>query len=159
MFCFLIQKSSKTSSTTILEKGKISLAKKAIKLGLEQHPASTTLKLFKIEVYIFENNLILADELLNELYDLEPMNEEIYIQKANILSKQDKHDEAIRVLKSALDLTDDPSDLYSLIGMEYLFLDQFENAKLNFMDCLENDDRDYSALYNVIYCFDFLEPE
>jgi len=140
-----------------LEKGKISLAKKAIKLGLEQHPTSTTLKLFKIEVFIFENELGLADELINELYELEPMNDEIYIQKANILSKQDKHEDAIKVLKSALDLTDDVSDLHSLIGMEYLFLDQFENAKLNFMECLENDDNDYSALYNVIYCFDFLD--
>ncbi len=140
-----------------LEKGKISLAKKAIKLGMEQHPASTTLKLFRIEVYIFENELILADEMLNELYNLEPLNEEIYIQKANILSKQDKHEEAIKVLKTALDLTNDISDLYSLIGMEYLFLDQFENAKSNFVQCLENDDSDYSALYNVIYCFDFLD--
>ena len=41
--------------------------------------------------------------------------------------------------------------------MEYLFLDDFKNAKFNFMKCLEVDDQDYSALYNVIYCFDFLE--
>ncbi len=140
-----------------LEKGKISLAKKAIKMGLEQHPSSTTLKLFKIEIYIFENDFDVANELLDELYVVEPMNEDIYIQKANILSKQDKHEEAIIVLKTALDLSDDSSDLYSLIGMEYLFLDQFENAKVNFMHCLENDDHDYSALYNVIYCFDFLD--
>ena len=106
-----------------LEKGKISLAKKAIKLGLEQHPSSVTLKLFKIEINIFENNFDLADELLNELYVTEPMNEDIYIQKANILSKQDKHEDAINVLKTALELAHETSDLYSLIGMEYLFLD------------------------------------
>ncbi|MBT8394745.1 MAG: tetratricopeptide repeat protein [Bacteroidia bacterium] len=140
-----------------LEKGKISLAKKAIKLGLEQHPSSANLKLFRIEINIFENNFELADELLNELYHLEPLNEDIYIQKANILSKQDKHEDAITVLKNALEISEDKSDLFSLIGMEYLFLDQFENAKLNFMQCLENDDNDYSALYNVIYCFDFLD--
>ena len=35
-----------------LENGKIALAKKAIKLSLEQHPDSTNLKLFKIEVII-----------------------------------------------------------------------------------------------------------
>ena len=33
-----------------LEIGKIGLAKKAIKLGLSQHPTSTSLKLFQIEV-------------------------------------------------------------------------------------------------------------
>jgi len=34
-----------------LENGKIALAKKATKLGLEQHPSSTNLKLFQIEMY------------------------------------------------------------------------------------------------------------
>lgn len=140
-----------------LNQGKIALAKKAIKLSLAQHPASINLRLFKVEVFIFENNLKEADSLLNELYLLEPHNEEIFIQKANILSKQDNHKKAIEVLKHALDLTDDTVDIYSLIGMEYLFLDAFEDAKVFFMKCLEEDIDDYSALYNVIYCFDYLE--
>jgi len=140
-----------------LNQGKVALAKKAIKLGLNQHPTSTNLKLFKIEVYVFENQLDIAENLLNELYFLEPLNEEVYIQKANILSKKDKHEDAIEILIKALDLTEDPIDLYSLIGMEYLFLDKFENAKEYFMKCVEVDQNDYSALYNMIYCFDFLD--
>ncbi len=139
-----------------LNQGKIALAKKAIKLGLEQHPSSINLRLFKVEVYVFEDKLIEADSLLNELYTLDPMNEELYIQKANIFSKKDEHQKAIDVLIKALDLTDDVVDLYSLIGMEYLFLDKFEDAKTYFMKCLEEDLEDYSALYNVIYCFEFL---
>lgn len=140
-----------------LNQGKIALAKKAIKLGLEQHPTSINLRLFKVEVFVFENNLDEADKLLNKLYQLEPHNEEIFIQKANILSKQDNHKKAIEVLKHALDLSEDLVDIYSLIGMEYLFLDAFEEAKTYFMKCLEQDIDDYSALYNVIYCFDYLE--
>ena len=42
-----------------LDSGKHSLAKKAIKLGLEQHPASVVLKLLEVEILIFENQLIL----------------------------------------------------------------------------------------------------
>lgn len=140
-----------------LENGKIALAKKAIKLSLEQHPASTNLKLFKVEVYVFENKLDEANKLLDSIYELEPTNEEVFIQKANILSKQDEHQKAIDTLLIAIDFSEESSDLYSLIGMEYLFLDQFENAKVNFMMCLETDIEDYSALYNIIYCFDFLE--
>lgn len=140
-----------------LENGKMALAKKAIKLGLEQHPSSINLKLFKVEVYVFENKLDEANVLLDELYELEPSNEEIYIQKANIYSKQDQHEKAINVFKKALEIAEDTSDIYSLIGMEYLFLDKFEEAKVNFMLCLENDFEDYSSLYNIIYCFDFLE--
>ncbi|WP_452219195.1 tetratricopeptide repeat protein [Lacinutrix undariae] len=143
-----------------LEIAKIALAKKAIKLGLEQHPASTNLKLFQIEIYILENKLEHAENLLNELYELEPSNEEIYIQKANVLSKQDEHERAIGTLKIALRLSNDPdgdADLYALIGMEYLFLEQFKPAKDNFIKCLEIDVNDYSALYNAIYCFEVLE--
>ncbi len=140
-----------------LENGKIALAKKAIKLSLEQHPDSTNLKLFKVEVYVFENKLDEANKLLDALYELEPNNEEVFIQKANILSKQDEHQKAIDTLLIALDFADESADLHSLIGMEYLFLDKFEEAKTSFMKCLEADIEDYSALYNIIYCFDFLQ--
>jgi tetratricopeptide (TPR) repeat protein len=140
-----------------LENGKIALAKKAIKLSLEQHPDSINLKLFQVEVYVFENKLNEASKLLDILYQLEPNNEEVFIQKANILSKQDEHQKAIDTLRIALDFTEESADLYSLIGMEHLFLDQFEEAKNSFMKCLEVDLEDYSALYNIIYCFDFLQ--
>ena len=55
-----------------LENGKISLAKKATKLGLEQHPTATNLKLFQIEMFIFENKLdkVLGDLFNNSAYSL-----------------------------------------------------------------------------------------
>jgi tetratricopeptide (TPR) repeat protein len=140
-----------------LEIGKIALAKKAIKLGIKQHPTSISLKLFEVEVYVFENKLKMADQLLNMLYEIEPTNEEVFIQKANILSKKDNHEKAIRILKQALEFSEYNADIFSLIGMEYLFLDKFEDAKLYFLKCLEADYEDYSALYNAIYCFEFLE--
>ena len=80
-----------------LEIGKIPLAKKAIKLGLDQHPSSINLKLFYVEILIFENKLSQAEKLLNNLFRLEPNNEELFIQKANIYSKRDNHIEAISI--------------------------------------------------------------
>lgn len=143
-----------------LDSGKISLAKKAIKLGLEQHPTSVNLQLFKVEILVIENKFDDANNILGHLHTLEPGNEEVFIQKANVLSKQDKHEEAINTLQLALNLIDnieEYSDLYALIGMEYLFLDQFENALKYFQKCIEVDIMDYSALHNIIYCFDFLD--
>ena len=136
--------------------GKIGLAKRAIKLGLSQHPSSINLKLHKVEVLVFENKLDRANEILSELYLLEPTNEEIFIQKANIFSKQDNHKKAIEMLETALELTLDEADVYSLIGMEHLFMEDYENAKFSFMKCLEQDEEDYASLYNIVYCFDFL---
>lgn len=140
-----------------LDIGKASLAKKALKLGLEQHPKSTGLKLVQVEMLVFEDKLDQAEKLLNELYAIEPTNEEIFIQKANIYSKRDDHEKAVEFLKTALKYTEDLADVYNLIGMEYLFMDNLELAKESFIKCLEEDIEDQSALYNVVYCFEFLD--
>ena len=123
------QKSLRTLFSITSKTGRSPLQKKATKLGLEQHPTSTNLKLFQVEMYIFENKLEVADRLLDELHSLEQSNEEIYIQKANIFSRRDKHKDAIDLLEKALQITDDVADVLSLMGMEYLFMEDFENAK------------------------------
>src|SRR5690606_22537208 len=58
-----------------LDTGKASLAKKALKLALEQHPKSTGLKLVQVEMLIYDDKLDMAERLLNELFALEPNNE------------------------------------------------------------------------------------
>ena len=137
-----------------IDSGKITLAKKAVKLALKQHPNSIILKLLQAELLIFDDNLNEAVVLLNELQAIEPTNEEIYVQQASIYSKKDDHFNAINSLKIALEYTDDKADVLAMIGMEYLYLDNFDEARLNFAKCLEVDFEDYSSLYNVIYCFD-----
>lgn len=137
-----------------LDTGKHSLAKKAVKLGLEQHPSSVDLKLLQVEILIFDNKLEKAAQLVKKIQVIAPNNDEVYIQKATILSKEGKHKEAIENLKIALMHTNDKVDVWSLMGMEYLYLDDFENARLNFAKCIDVDFEDYSALYNVVYCFD-----
>jgi tetratricopeptide (TPR) repeat protein len=140
-----------------LDIGKASLAKKALKLALEQHPKSTGLKLVQVEMLVYDDKLDLAEKMLNELYAIEPHNEEIYIQKASIYSKRDQHLKAVELLQIALKYTDDYADVYNLIGMEYLFMDNLELAKENFIKCLEEDPEEQTALYNVVYCFEFMD--
>ena len=140
-----------------LDMGKSSLAKKALKLALEQHPKSTGLKLVQVEMLVYEDKLDVAEKLLNELYAIEPTNEEIYIQKASICSKRNQNEKAVELLHIALKYTDDLADVYNLIGMEYLFMDNLEKARDSFIQCLEVDLEDQSALYNVVYCFEFLD--
>ncbi|WP_282162829.1 tetratricopeptide repeat protein [Ulvibacterium marinum] len=140
-----------------LNHGKIALAKKAIKIGLRQHPGSIELKLLEVEVLVFENHLEVAEQLLDELQLLDAHNEEIYIQRANIHSKNDNHEAAVLLLQKALELAENSFDIHSLLGMEYLFMDDFKLAQKSFMKCVNFDEQDYSSLYNVIYCFEFLE--
>ncbi|MEI6864974.1 tetratricopeptide repeat protein [Flavicella sp.] len=140
-----------------LDNGRHSLAKKAVKLSLDQHPSSVLLKLLEVELFIFEEKYDTAESLLSDLEMIEPTNEEIHIQRASVLSKKDKHKEAIYSLQIAMEYTDDVADVASLLAMEYLYLDDFDKARMNFAKCLEVDYEDYSALYNVIYCFDMGE--
>ncbi|MGB5981036.1 MAG: tetratricopeptide repeat protein [Nonlabens sp.] len=142
-----------------MEVGRVENARKAISLAISQHPSSVTLKLFKAELLIFDNKFELAHSLLNELHLLEPNNSEVYIQKANIYSKTENHKKAIYLLELAIEYTDDKADVYNLIGMENLFLENYVDAKVNFVKCLEFDNEDYSALYNIMYCFDFLNEQ
>ena len=137
-----------------LDTGKHSLAKKAVKLGLEQHPTSVDLKLLDVEILIFDNKLEKASQKLRRIQLLAPANEEVYIQKATILSKNGNHEKAIKNLKIAVSYADDKVDIWSMMGMEYLYLDAFEKARLSFAKCIDVDHEDYSSLYNVVYCFD-----
>ena len=104
-----------------LDSGKHSLAKKAIKLGLEQHPTSVDLKLLEVEILIFDNKLEKASQKLRKIELLAPNNDEVYIQKATILSKSGNHNEAIENLKIALIHAEDKVDIWSMMGMEYLY--------------------------------------
>ncbi|MDO6802148.1 tetratricopeptide repeat protein [Wenyingzhuangia sp. 1_MG-2023] len=137
-----------------LDEGNNSMAKKAIYLALEQHPDSVDIKMIQAEVMVYEDKLDDARSLLDNLMAIYPSNEEIYIQIANVLSKKDKHKEAIDYLKIAEQYTDDLADVASLLGMEYLYLDDYKKSRECFSICLEQDIEDYQALYNIIYCYE-----
>ncbi len=140
-----------------IDNGKFSLAKKALNLGLDQHPTSVVLKLVKVELLILDEKLDLAEKVLVQLQEIEPSNDEIYIQKATIYSKRGEHKKAIDSLQKALLFADDETEILSMIGMEYLFLDDFDTARFNFAKCLDVEFDNYSSLYNVIYCYDMMD--
>lgn len=138
------------------EYGKMGKAKHALQIGLSQHPSATTLKLLQVEVLIFEDDLKQAEQLLNQLEMLDPSNSEVYVQKANLYSKLNNHLKAIELLKYAVPLTDDLVDVYSLIAMEYLFIENYQKAKIYFKKCLVEDVEDYMSLQQLLFCYDFL---
>ena len=137
-----------------LELGNVSLAKKAISLALEQYPKSTTLSLLHIETLLLNNEVEKAERIALEIYEIDPFNPDILIQKAKIYSKKKNHTKAIELLEEINESSDLYFDALSLIGKEYLFIDDFENAKKIFIKCLNQNSFDYSILNNILYCFD-----
>src|SRR5690606_36727019 len=97
-----------------------------------------------------------AEKLLSGLQAIEPDNEEVYIQRAIIYSKKGSQHKAVECWHLALLYTEEYADVYSLLGMEFLFIDEVAQARDTFIKCLEHDAEDQTALYNVVYCYDFL---
>ena len=129
-----------------------SLAKKALKMGMEQHPQNVELMLLKSEILQFDGAHKQAEDLLFEIERISPKHEEIFLQRANIYSKKKDHSNAIHLLEKALDLTDEPFEIWSLLGMEHLFLEDYNKAKEYFYKCVKNNVLDYSSLYNLLHC-------
>ena len=105
------------------------LAKKALKMSMEQHPQNIELMLLQSEIMLFDGSYNDAQVLLEQIEKLSPENEEIFLQRANISSKQKDHSKAIEFLLKALDITDERMEVWNLIGMEYLVLEDYSKAK------------------------------
>ena len=136
--------------------GENQLAKKALKMGLEQHPTSHELLLLQSEVFILDEKYDAALKLLNYVEKLYPLDEEISLQKASIASKNGDHNASIKYLNKALELSEDPLEIWNLLGMEHLLAEEFEEASYFFKNCVTDNPQDYSALYNLLYSYDQL---
>lgn len=136
---------------------KVQLAKKALQLGLEQHPSNIELLLLQSELLIMDEKYEAAALLLEHVSKVDPKNEEVLLQKATVASKTGNHPEAVEYLNTALTITDDPFDVWNLLGMEFLLQENFKKAAHYFKKCNEDSYEDYHALYNLIYCFEQLK--
>lgn len=134
--------------------GKDNLAKQALKLAIEQHPNSIEIKLLQAELLINEDKIESATSLLNELYHIEPENEQLYLLKALIYSKNFEYKKAIDMYQEALKYTDDEAEVIFLIGMEYFYQEEYAEAIKHFKYCLFIDPQDIQSLNNLIFCFE-----
>ena len=132
------------------------LAKKAIKMGMEQHPQNVELMLLKSEILLMDDDFKKAEDMLSIIEKISPEHEEIFLQRSNISSKKKDHLKAIEFLKKALEVTDEPSEIWNLLGMEYLFLEDYIKAKDFFYKCVKENSHDYQSLYNLLYCYEQL---
>ncbi len=139
--------------------GEHQLAKKALKMGLDQHPSSHGLMLLQSEIFILDEKYEMALQLLEYIEKLNPFDEEIALQKASIASKKGDHKTSIAHLHQALEISEEPSEIWNLLGMEHLLAEEFEEAAYFFKNCLGDNPEDYPSLYNLMYCYEQLEQE
>ncbi len=139
------------------EEGKDNLANQAIKLGLTQHPSSYDIKLLKAEQLIHEDKKEEAYLLLDELTQIDANNEQLFLLKASMFSKDLQFKKAIQMLTKALKVTDDVEEVLYLIGMEFMYQEEYDEAEKYFKAVLVIDLEDDQVLNNLIFCFEIQE--
>jgi tetratricopeptide (TPR) repeat protein len=139
--------------------GDTQLAKKALRMGLDQHPSNIELMMLQSEIFILDEKFDNAIELLNYIQKIAPLEEEIALQKATIASKTGDHKGSIEFLHTALEFSEDPVEIWNLLGMEHLLAEEYEDAEYFFKNCLLNNFEDYPALYNLLYCYEQLNKD
>ena len=142
-----------------LGNGEHQLAKKALKMGLDQHPTSLEIMLLQSEVFIIDEKFEAALELLEYVEKFTPFDEEIALQKASIASKKGDHSTAIQCLHLALELSEDPIEIWNLLGMEHLLAEEYQKAVYFFKNCISENPDDYPSLYNLLFCYEQLEQD
>ena len=142
-----------------LSYGDNQLAKKALQMGLQQHPSCHGLLLLQSEIYILDEKYDNAVKLLEYIEELNPLDEEIALQRASISSKKGDHKNSIKHLHHALRISDDPSEIWNLLGMEYLLIENYNKASHFFKNCLSDNPEDYPSLYNLLHCYEKLNMD
>ncbi|HFX18126.1 MAG TPA: tetratricopeptide repeat protein [Flavobacteriales bacterium] len=138
--------------------GNLNMAQKAIEIGLQQHPENFDIQLYQAELHSLNDRLEAAESLLMHLENINPNRTEIPMLRAEIYSRKHLHKKAIEALKQALDLQGhDPGEIYELMTVEFLYLDDYQSALDTSLKALNHDPESSTALYNAITCFDLLD--
>jgi tetratricopeptide (TPR) repeat protein len=138
-----------------MEESDVKRAKQVLDYAREQHPTSIDLKYCEAEVYMAMGKLHKALTVLDGLEKLEPLSQDIQLQKASIHSQLRNHRRAVQHYQKALDLAEEGIDEILLdLAFEYENLDMPEEA----IECLQralkiNPEND-GVLYELAYVYD-----
>jgi tetratricopeptide (TPR) repeat protein len=134
-------------------------AERAIKNALTQHPHSVAIQIRKAD-WLFETNMLEeAEEIIDDILEFEKDNPEANELKGDILIQRESQKEGILFLQRATLGTEDKGELYSKIGVELMQIEELELALKFFFKALDEDLFDESSLYNVTYCYEFLNQQ
>ncbi len=137
--------------------GNFNMAAKAIDIALQQYPQNIDLLLFRAELYSFNDQVDKAESLLFELKKMAPERIEIPMLEAELYSRKNKHKKAINALLEALQFDEaDQAEIYEIMTVEYLYLEDYRSALKTSLKTLEIDATSSTALYNAITCYDLL---
>ncbi|MFT6716039.1 MAG: tetratricopeptide (TPR) repeat protein [Saprospiraceae bacterium] len=129
-------------------------AKTVLDYAFEQHPGSPELRLAQAHVFIANNLLKDALDLLKELETMQPESGEVLMAKGTVYSRLKIKDKALSCFKDAIGKVEFNEDVYFLVAIEHQHNMEYEKAiKYHRAALKENPDFELS-LYEINTCFD-----
>ncbi len=139
-----------------LQRGLFEQALKAAQHGIDRHPYSYDLVMFKAQALINLDKLDEALEIMLTVKNLMPGDTDMSLMIGTTLSLMGKFDEAVKTLEQILPLVEDPSEIHYQIGMAYQHSGKYLPAIESYKAALENNLDNENALYELAYCLDMV---
>ncbi len=135
--------------------GNNNMAWKSLREADKQNPGNPDIALFKAELLSQENKFEEALEIIEGIQKIK-IDIEVFLLEADIYSRTNHHLKAVKALQKALKNQIHDPEIYDLLTIEYLYLDDYENALKAALLSLKFDPENQAALYNAISCYDYL---
>lgn len=137
-----------------MERNNLRKAGQAISMAMNQYPLNISFIIRKAQLLLDQGKAEDALNILREAEFLDPANVDLIMSKAAIYSKMKLYEKAISEYNRALQETDDPDEIYSLIAFEYENLGNYELAVQYLEKALLANPELESALYEIGFCFE-----
>lgn len=135
-------------------------ADKVLSQALIFYPNEPSLVVFKIEIFIVEDKLAQAEEILLKALQSQGANvADLLVAKSYILSQRNEHKKAIETLLHTTESLIFSKDkvkkamVYSFMGREFLFQNDYFNAVLCYRKAFNYCPDDYSYMERIISCY------
>jgi len=131
-----------------------------VKLGLEIHPDSSDMKWCAAPLFAEQGELERSLELIEEIEYIEANNEELFLLKASILSRLNKHKQSVTCYRKAISLNPEFKDqVYVDLAMELENLNDYAAAIACLKNALKVNPENVPALHELSYCYENIERE
>ncbi len=138
--------------THYLQTGNLKKATSGVEYGLQLHPNSQELLMLKVQVLTAKNEFEEALFYLEDLPDY--LNTEVNLAKGLIYIKCERYDQAIQLLKKALTLDPENSELFYTIGYAFQSKQNYHQAIKYYKRSVELDMSNELALYELAFCLE-----
>ncbi|MGY6560503.1 MAG: tetratricopeptide repeat protein [Luteibaculaceae bacterium] len=135
----------------------INKANIALKYANRHFPESTGLKLREAQIASSNGKLNSALSILNKLEMLNPLDEDVLLTKASLLSQLKQHKKAIEYFERVIALgVPQKDDILIDMALEYEFMQDYQSAIERLREALTINPENEAALYEISYCYDMV---